>query len=56
MLVEDPRTLSEDEISERHTRRLEQEIIQKPELWLWSHRRWKHKKPGSVDVHSTAKT
>ena len=56
ILVEDPRVLSEDEISERHTRRLEQEIMQKPELWLWSHRRWKHKNPGPVDVQSAAKT
>ena len=32
------------EISEAHTRKLEQNIIERPEYWLWSHRRWKHKK------------
>ncbi|MGZ3864298.1 MAG: lysophospholipid acyltransferase family protein [Bacteroidia bacterium] len=44
-LVEDPSTTYEGQISEMHTRRLEQEIVKQPELWLWSHRRWKHKKP-----------
>jgi KDO2-lipid IV(A) lauroyltransferase len=34
-------------ITEKYMRRLEQQIIQKPENWLWSHRRWKraHLKP-----------
>jgi Kdo2-lipid IVA lauroyltransferase/acyltransferase len=44
-LVEEPAKTTEGQISEMHTRRLEQEIIKQPELWLWSHRRWKHKKP-----------
>lgn len=33
------------EITEIHTRLLEDQIRKKPEYWLWSHRRWKHKKP-----------
>jgi KDO2-lipid IV(A) lauroyltransferase len=45
LLIEQPVLLSEDEISERHTRRLEQDIRARPELWLWTHRRWKHKRP-----------
>jgi len=44
-LVEDPASTKEGEISEMHTRRLEKDIIEQPEIWLWSHRRWKHKKP-----------
>ncbi len=44
VLIEDPTQFSEDDISERHTRRLEQDIVSKPEIWLWTHRRWKHKK------------
>jgi len=44
MLVENPATTKEGEISEIHTRRLEEEIIKQPEIWLWSHRRWKHKR------------
>ena len=37
--------LSEEVITERHVRRLEEIIREKPENWIWSHRRWKHKKP-----------
>jgi Kdo2-lipid IVA lauroyltransferase/acyltransferase len=33
------------EITEHATRMLEQDIRNQPEYWLWSHRRWKHKKP-----------
>jgi KDO2-lipid IV(A) lauroyltransferase len=35
-------------ITEAHTRRLEADIRNVPELWLWTHRRWKHKRPTSV--------
>ena len=45
MLCENPKDTQKGEISELHTKRLEKDIIEKPELWLWSHRRWKHKKP-----------
>jgi KDO2-lipid IV(A) lauroyltransferase len=37
--------LSENLITETHVRRLEEIIREKPENWIWSHRRWKHKKP-----------
>jgi len=35
---------TEDIITEKHVRRLEEIIREKPEYWLWSHRRWKHKR------------
>ena len=44
MLVENPQATADGEISELHTRRLEKDIMENPELWLWSHRRWKHKR------------
>lgn len=31
------------EITKRYVARLEEMIRRRPELWLWSHRRWKHK-------------
>ncbi|MDQ3049728.1 MAG: lysophospholipid acyltransferase family protein [Bacteroidota bacterium] len=31
-------------ITEKSTRMLEEEIIKAPQYWLWTHRRWKHKK------------
>ena len=45
LLTEHPNELAENQLTEMHTRRLEQDIIRYPETWLWSHRRWKHKKP-----------
>lgn len=45
ILVSEPKSTKEGEISELHTRRLEQDIKRQPEIWLWSHRRWKHKRP-----------
>jgi KDO2-lipid IV(A) lauroyltransferase len=41
--------LSEEMITEKHVRRLEEIIKEKPEYWIWSHRRWKHKKPVEND-------
>ena len=32
------------EIADKCTHLLEQQIIENPEFWLWSHRRWKHKR------------
>lgn len=43
-LVSDPKNTKEGEISELHTKRLEKDIIEDPVEWLWSHRRWKHKR------------
>lgn len=40
-------SLREGEITEAHTRRLEAAIIAQPETWLWTHRRWKHKRPNN---------
>ncbi len=37
--------LPEYQITETHVRKLEAIIREKPEYWIWSHRRWKHKKP-----------
>lgn len=41
-LFENPASTADGEISESHTRMLEKEIMKQPEIWLWSHRRWKH--------------
>ncbi|MFI5195893.1 MAG: lysophospholipid acyltransferase family protein [Chitinophagales bacterium] len=45
VLSEAPAGLAENELTERFTKRLEKDIIAHPETWLWSHRRWKHKRP-----------
>ncbi len=43
-LFENPKETEEFEITEKHIRILEKIIINRPEFWLWSHRRWKHEK------------
>jgi len=43
-LCPNPEALEPEEIVARFTQRLEQDIRQKPEIWLWTHRRWKHKR------------
>jgi KDO2-lipid IV(A) lauroyltransferase len=43
-VAENPRQTGEFEITETHTRMLEEIIIKKPDYWLWSHKRWKHKR------------
>ena len=40
-----PKETAENEISDAFMKRLEKEIIREPTPWLWSHKRWKHKKP-----------
>ena len=44
ILTSNPASTAEGELSEMHTKRLEKDIVAMPETWLWSHRRWKHKK------------
>lgn len=46
-LVSEPKNTREGEITEIHTRRLERDIREHPDLWLWTHRRWKHKRPSA---------
>ena len=45
LLFDHTKGISEEVITEKHVRRLEEIISEKPENWIWSHRRWKHKKP-----------
>jgi len=42
VLVENPSATEENEIADLFTKRLEKDILAKPEIWLWSHKRWKH--------------
>lgn len=40
--IENPKDYMPDEITKLYFERLEKDIIEKPEYWLWSHRRWKY--------------
>ncbi len=42
-IVDNPKTYKEHEITELHVKYLDKVIQDKPQYWLWSHRRWKFK-------------
>ena len=46
-VCDDPAAMEYGAITEAHTRLLEQDIRKDPAYWLWSHRRWKHKRPAA---------
>jgi len=43
-ITDKPKETAENEITELHTRLLEDIIKENPSYWLWSHKRWKHKR------------
>jgi KDO2-lipid IV(A) lauroyltransferase len=43
-VTSDPKTELEGEITEKHVRIMEKQILANPEFWLWSHKRWKKKR------------
>ncbi|HNX67334.1 MAG TPA: lysophospholipid acyltransferase family protein [Bacteroidales bacterium] len=45
VITEHPKDEPPGAITEMHVRMLEKVIREEPEYWLWSHRRWKHKRP-----------
>lgn len=40
-ITDTPRSMSEGEITAAYMQKLEQQILKKPQDWLWSHKRWK---------------
>lgn len=44
LITDNPIETKYGEITEKYTHLLEKTISQKPEFWLWSHRRWKNRK------------
>lgn len=43
-LIKNPEELQANKITEIYMKRLEKDILEKPEYWLWSHKRWKQKR------------
>jgi len=48
LVAENPADMTYGEITRIHTRMLEEDIRTQPEFWLWSHRRWKKKRPEHI--------
>jgi len=51
-LFESASETRENEILLACVKKMEEEILQKPEYWLWSHKRFKHPRPQNVDLIS----
>lgn len=54
-LCEHPEAVPQYTITELYARQLEEEIRQRPEYWLWSHRRWKLTREGRILKDGTLK-
>lgn len=42
-ITDNAANMAPNELTERYTRLLEENIRRQPSIWLWTHRRWKHK-------------
>ena len=49
VIAEHAKDTAHFEITENATRKIEEMIVGRPELWLWSHKRWKHKREMAVE-------
>lgn len=48
IITEKPNELADGLISELHMKALEKNIQEQPYTWLWTHKRWKHKRPANL--------
>lgn len=49
LITDSARTTKENEITTSYIRVLEEAIRKRPDNWLWSHRRWKHKRENNIN-------
>lgn len=52
ILFEDPDEKTEIEIMKAYISKMEKVIQEQPEFYLWSHKRWKRKRPENVPLHN----
>ena len=50
VLAEKPKELPPDEILKRYVSQIEKDIKLEPENYLWSHKRWKNKRPENIPL------
>ncbi|WP_142685837.1 lysophospholipid acyltransferase family protein [Chitinophaga polysaccharea] len=48
LLTASPAEEKDGAITAAHTRKLEEDIVAQPATWLWSHKRWKHKRTAAI--------
>jgi KDO2-lipid IV(A) lauroyltransferase len=52
LLFENPAQFSETEIIKTYIQRMEEVIREQPVFYLWSHKRWKHKRPADLPLQN----
>jgi Kdo2-lipid IVA lauroyltransferase/acyltransferase len=50
LLFENPNEVTDAEIIKKYIQKMEEVIRENPEYYIWSHRRWKHKRPAGVSL------
>lgn len=50
LLINEPAKLETDEILRIYVQKMEEVIKSEPEYYLWSHKRWKHKRPANIPL------
>ncbi len=50
-LTDNPDEANAEDILMAYVQKMEEIIREEPEYWLWSHRRWKHKRPENVELY-----
>jgi len=53
LICENAKDTADGFITQGHTKRLEKIIREQPAYWLWSHKRWKHKRPADAILNKT---
>jgi len=53
LITESPKEEPNNKILEKQINYLEKDILKQPDNWLWSHRRWKHKRPECLKPEQT---
>lgn len=51
VLCDNTKDIAEDDITKLHVKILEQKIIDKPQYWLWTHKRWKRAPPPGTIIN-----
>ncbi len=49
-LIDEPIKYKKGEITQLYMKRLEEYIRRKPEYWVWTHKRWKHKRDENGEI------
>jgi Kdo2-lipid IVA lauroyltransferase/acyltransferase len=52
LVADNPRELGYGEVLERCNALLEEDLRDAPEFWLWTHKRWKHKRPSNMEMRT----